>query len=154
MNAVHPAPTTSRQANKGLTGGLIAGLIAGLIIAIVLFADYGPANDLRTAASWIGLDHSSAARLIGFFVLIILGGIFGLLFGFAMSRMPNTLGRSIVAGLITGFVWWLIVVPIISVLIHNMHFDFGSYLYYFVPLLAYGMLLGTIYYQRTRRAYL
>lgn len=150
MNAVHPVSTSSRQAGGNFLGGLIAGLIAGLIIAVVLFADYGPANDLRTAASWIGLGNAGAARLIGFFVLIILGAIFGLLFGFVMTRMPNALGRSIIVGLLTGLVWWIIVVPIISVLIQHMHFGFGSYLYYFVPLLAYGMLLGTIYYQRTR----
>lgn len=150
MNTAHPIASSARQTSRGPLGGLIAGLIAGVIMAIVLFADYGPANDLHTAATWLGLDSKDAGRIVGFFVLIILGGLFGLLFGFAMSRLPNTLGRSLVAGLATGLLWWIIVVPIISVLIHHMHFDFGSYLYYFVPLLTYGMLLGTLYYQRAR----
>jgi hypothetical protein len=149
MNTIQPV-SSQRQASRGPLGGLIAGLIAGIIMAIVLFADYGPANDLRTPATWVGLDSPSSGRLVGFLVLIILGAIFGLLFGFVMARFPNTLGRSIVVGLVTGLVWWIIVVPIISILVHHMNFGFGSYLYYFIPLLAYGMLLGTIYYQRLR----
>ena len=148
MNTVQHVPSSQRQTGRGPVGGLIAGLIAGLIMAVVLFADYGPANDLHTAATWVGLDSSGSGRFIGFLVLVILGAIFGLLFGVVMARFPNTLGRSIVTGLLTGLIWWIIVVPIISVLIHHMHFDFGGYLYYFVPLLTYGILLGTIYYRR------
>lgn len=151
MNTVQPV-SSQHQTSRGLVGGLIAGLIAGVIMAIVLFADAGPANDLHTAATWVGLDSPSSGRLVGFLVLIVLGAIFGLLFGFVMARIPNTLGRCLVAGLITGLVWWIIVVPIITVIVHHMSFSFGQYLYYFVPLLAYGMLLGTIYYQRTRAA--
>jgi len=149
MNTVQRV-SSPRQASRGPLGGLIAGLIAGIIMAIVLFADAGPANDLHTAATWVGLDSPSSGRLVGFLVIIILGAIFGLLFGFGMARLPNTLGRSIVVGLVTGLVWWIIVVPIITVIVHHMNFSFGQYLYYFVPLLAYGMLLGTIYYQRVR----
>lgn len=148
MNTIHPA--SARQTSRGPVGGLIAGLLAGLIMAIVLFADYGPANDLRTAATWVGLDSSGSGRLVGFFVLIILGAVFGLLFGFALTRLSNTLGHSLVAGLVTGLIWWIIVVPIITVIIHHKSFNFGDYLYYFVPLLVYGMLLGAIYHQRAR----
>src|SRR5437868_1208976 len=129
--------------------GVVAGLLAGLILDILGFVDYGPGNTLGGFASWIALDSRATGRLIGFLMLIVLGAIFGLVFGILQRNKAATLGRSLVLGLAMGVVFWLIFPIVCGTLIFHARFDLGIFGFFqaLVLLLVYGALLGTIYFQ-------
>jgi hypothetical protein len=127
--------------------GLKAGLVAGLVLALLFFLDYGPGNLLHNPARWLGLDSQDAGKIAGFFLLIVLGGLFGLLFGIFQSRRETTRGRSLLLGAITGVLFWLIVPFLFGTLIHHWQLNLSSFLSSFVPLLLYGVLLGAFFFQ-------
>ncbi len=131
-----------------IQNGLIAGLLAGLTLAILFFLDYGPGGLLHTPARWLGLDSTDAGKFVGFILLIVLGGIFGIIFGAIEGRREITLGRSLLLGAATGVIFWIIVPLLFGTLINHIKLDFGSFLYSFVPLVLYGLLLGAIAFQR------
>ena len=135
--------------NTTLQRGLIAGLIAGLTLGVLFFVDYGPGNSLRVPAGWFGLSHAAGATWIGFALLIVLGGLFGLLFGVLQRDKAVLLGRSLVLGLAMGVAWWVIVVLLIGIVLNHVRIDIGGFLFSFIMLLLYGMLLGTLYFQRS-----
>jgi hypothetical protein len=137
-----------------LRQGLLAGLLAGFILGILGFVDYGPGNTLGGVARWLALDSRATGKLAGFLMLIILGGLFGLLFGFLQRNRQTTLGRSLVLGLASGATFWLIVTVLLGAVIFHAKFDLGIVFGLFqalVLLLVYGVLLGTIYFQSVLR---
>lgn len=64
------------------------------------------------------------------------------------GRTPLTLGGSLVEGLIVGLLFWVIIWLFSGILINHQQLGFGEFLYSFVPLLLYGLLLGSIFFQR------
>ena len=134
-----------------LRQGAVAGLLAGLVLGILGFVDYGPVNTLGAVARWLALDNRATGRLAGFIMLIVLGGLFGLLFGFLQRNREVTLGRSLVLGLAVGAAFWLIFPIVCGTLIFHARFDLGIFGLFqaLVLLLVYGLLLGTIYFQST-----
>ncbi len=135
-----------------IQNGLMAGLLAGLILAILFFTDYGPGGLLHSPAIWLALDSKDAGKFVGFSLLIVLGGIFGLAFGAVEGRRETTLGRSLLLGAVTGVIFWIIVRLLFGAIINHVQIDLGSFLYSFVPLVLYGVLLGAISFQRGARA--
>ena len=138
-----------------LRQGAVAGLLAGFILGILGFVDYGPGNTLGGVARWLALDNRATGRLAGFLMLIVLGGLFGLLFGVLQRNHATTLGRSLSLGLAMGAVFWLIFPIFFGTLIFHARFDLGLFGFFqaLVLLLVYGALLGTIYFQSmVRRA--
>jgi hypothetical protein len=138
---------------KGIWQGLLAGLLAGAVLAALSFVDNGNGNQLASVASWLGLTSTGgAARWMGFLLLLLLGALFGTLFGAVQSslhrRIQLTLGRSLVAGLLAGLLFWVIIRFFVGGLINHQQLDLAGFLYSFVPLLLYGLLLGSIFYQR------
>ena len=137
-----------------LRQGAVAGLLAGLVLAILGFVDYGPGNTLGAVARWLVLDNRTTGRLAGFLMLIVLGGLFGLLFGFLQRNREVTLSRSLVLGLAVGAAFWLIVTVLFGAVIFHAKFDLGITFGLFqalVLLLVYGTILGTIYFQSVLR---
>ena len=65
---------------KPIQNGLLAGLFAGLVLAVLFFLDYGPGGLLHTPARWLALDSKDAGKFVGFLLLLLLGGIFGVIF--------------------------------------------------------------------------
>ncbi len=140
---------------KRIQNGLIAGLLAGLLLAVLFFTDYGPGGLLHTPARWLALDSKDAGKFVGFLLFILLGGLFGVVFGAIEGRRDITLGRSLLLGAATGVLFWLIVPLLFGTIINHMQLDFGGFLYSFVPLILYGVLLGAFSFQReTRTAYI
>ncbi|MEO8956747.1 MAG: hypothetical protein ACR2H5_26385 [Ktedonobacteraceae bacterium] len=134
--------------------GLYSGLIAGAIVAILYFVDYGPGNGLYGVARWFAFDDKNSGRLIGFLLLIVLGGLFGLLFGVLQGKREISIGRAIATGLGLGVAWWVIFAFLVSLVVGHMSlaaFNLGSFLYPFMLCLVYGLLLATIYFQSTVR---
>ena len=134
--------------------GLFSGLTAGIILALLYFVDYGPGNDLHTVARWFALDNRDTGRLIGFVLLIVLGTLFGMIFGALQRGRKITIGRAIATGLALGVAWWFIFAFLVAIFVGHMslaRFNPGSFLYPFTLCLVYGLLLGTLYFQSTVR---
>src|SRR6266699_1144495 len=94
-----------------LRGGLVAGLLAGLVLAMLDFVTDGtPGRLLPEALHWFGITTAdpTISRFAGFFLLIALGGVFGLIFGALQRERIITISRALLSGLALGFVWWLI----------------------------------------------
>jgi len=134
--------------------GLYSGLTAGALVAVLYFVDYGPGNGLHGVARWLALDSKDTGRIIGFVLLIVLGALFGLLFGALQRNQEITIGRAIVTGLALGVAWWVIFAFLAAMFVGHMplaSFNFGTFLYAFTLCLVYGFLLWTIYFQITLR---
>ncbi len=117
----------------------------GLFLGILFFVDYGPGASLLKSASWFGLSHGGGAKWFGFLILIVLGALFGVL----QRNRPIELGRSLIVGLVMGLAWWLMVVLLIGTGINHVPLDLGGFLYSFTMLLLYGILLGSLFFQRS-----
>ncbi len=127
--------------------GFLAGLLAGLLTALLFVVDYGPGNSLHGVARWLGLDSQGAGKLVGFLLILFLGGVFGILFSIVADRRQPALGRWLLTGLVAGAILWVLVVLLISTGINHVGLSFGSVLFSIVPLLVYGLLLGSISFQ-------
>ena len=91
--------------------GLIAGFLAGLLLAMLNFVTDGtPGRTLPDALHWFGITIAdpTISRFAGFFLLIVLGGIAGIIFGLVQREEMITISRALLSGLVLGFVWWLI----------------------------------------------
>ncbi|GAC1370137.1 MAG: hypothetical protein NVS2B12_29740 [Ktedonobacteraceae bacterium] len=135
--------------NTILQRGATSGLLAGLILGVLFFVDYGPGASLLKSAGWFGLAQTGGAKWFGFLILVVLGGLFGLLFGLLQRNRTVELGRSLLMGLAMGLAWWVIVALIIGTAINHVKLDLGGFLYSFVMLLLYGVLLGSLFFQRS-----
>ena len=133
-----------------LQHGLFAGLLAGLLLSILFFADYGPGGLLHMPAQWLAIDSKDAGKFVGFLLLIVLGGVFGIVFGIIEGKREITLGRSLVLGATTGVIYWIVVPLLFGTIINHIQLNFGSFLYSIVPLLLYGVLLGAFSFQRAK----
>jgi hypothetical protein len=132
--------------------GSLAGLLAALVTSLFWFVDYGPGNSLHTVARWLMLDSASAGKQVGFLLWLALGVLFGLLFGVTIHLWRPPLGGTLFFGLVTGAVNWLLVVFVAGTLWPHGHLDFGGFLYSSVPLLIYGLVLGSLmFHMQTRR---
>jgi len=133
--------------NNTMLRGLVAGLLAGIVLAVLFFVDYGPGGLLHNPARWLALDSQGAGKFVGFVLLIVLGGAFGVLFGILQGRRETTLGRSLLLGAATGVLFWVIVPLLFGVIINHWQLNLGNFLISFVPLLLYGVLLGAFFSQ-------
>ena len=134
--------------------GLLAGLLSGLLLAMLNFVTDGtPGRTLPEALHWFGITIAdpTISRFAGFFLLIVLGGVFGLIFGAFQREKYITLSRALLSGLVLGLIWWLA----FSVLLTNImnhasspfSLDFGRFLSTFPIDLLFGVALGAIYHQ-------
>jgi hypothetical protein len=124
--------------------GLRAGALAGLLLVGLFFVDYGPATNLLTIARWFVLDGNPWSKVIGALLLIMLGGLFGGLFGVAV-RWSGSLLPVMAAGLMAGLCWWVVLVLLLStVLRHIQQSPYGT-LFWLVTSLLYGLILGSLY---------
>ena len=143
-----------------LRRGLLAGLLAGLVLAMLDFVTDGtPGRLLPEALHWFGITiaNLTISKFAGFFLLIVLGGVFGLIFGALQRERMITISRALLWGLALGFVWWLVFSLLLAnIMSHHAPFnlDFGRFLSTFPIDLLFGVLLGAIYFQlqQQRRA--
>lgn len=124
--------------------GVRAGALAGLLLVGLFFTDYGPATNLNTVAHWVALSGNAFSKVIGALLLIVLGALFGGLFGLVMRRQPATLARSIVVGLLTGLLWWVVLVLLVSGLLWHIRQSPYGVLFWLMVSLVYGLVLGSI----------
>src|SRR5215469_7113403 len=131
-----------------LRRGLVAGLLAGLVLAMLDFVTDGtPGRLLPESLHWFGIiiADPTSSRFAGFFLLIVLGGVFGLIFGALQRERTITSSRALLWGLALGFAWWL-VFPLLlaNIMSHQAPFspDFGRFLSTFPIALLFGIVLG------------
>jgi len=140
-----------------LRRGLLAGLLAGLVLAMLDFVTDGtPGRLLPEALHWFGITTAdpTISRFAGFFLLIALGGVFGLIFGALQRERIITISRALLSGLALGFVWWLIFSLLLAnIMSHRAPFslDFGRFLSTFPIDLLFGVVLGAISFQLQQR---
>jgi hypothetical protein len=136
-----------------LRRGVVAGLLAGLLLATLNFVTDGtPGRLLPEALHWFGITIAdpTISRFAGFFLFIVLGGVFGLIFGALQRERIITIRRALLSGLALGFVWWLVFSLLLNnIMSHHSPFslDFGRFLSTFPIDLLFGVVLGAIYYQ-------
>ncbi len=136
-----------------LRRGLLAGLLAGLVLAMLDFVTDGtPGRLLPEALHWFGITiaNPTISKFAGFFLLLVLGGAFGLIFGVLQRERMITISRALLSGLALGFVWWLIFSLLLAnIMSHRAPFglDFGRFLSTFPIDLLFGVVLGAIYFQ-------
>ena len=139
--------------------GLLAGLVAGLVLATLNFVTDGtPGRTLPNALRWFGITIADAtvSRFAGFFLLILLGGVFGLIFGALQRESSITSNRALLSGLLLGFVWWLVFSLLLTNIMNHasspFSLTFGAFLGTFPIDLLFGVVLGTIYFQLQTRS--
>src|SRR5437773_7474999 len=137
-----------------IRGGLLAGLLAGLLLAMLNFVTDGtPGRTLPDALHWLGITITdpTTSRFAGFFLLIVLGGIAGIIFGLAQRERFISIGRALLSGLVLGLVWWLVFSLLLTNIMNHasspLSLQFGMFLATFPIDLLFGMVLGSIYYQ-------
>ncbi len=136
-----------------LRRGLLAGFLAGLVLATLDFVTDGtPGRSLPEALHWFGITIAdpTISRFAGFFLLIVLGGVFGLIFGALQREGIITISRALLWGLALGVVWWLVFSLLLAnIMSHHALFslDFGRFLSTFPIDLLFGVVLGAISFQ-------
>jgi hypothetical protein len=138
------------QRSRRVSEGVLAGAFSGLLIAVMLFVNYGPGNELGFVARWLGLGSFPQAKLLGFVLVVASGALFGLLFGLFMSRSRFNLLRAVLAGLLTGLLWWLVLPVLFGILIRRESLALYTLLLFLVLGLVYGIVLSHVYWKRTR----
>lgn len=125
--------------------GLRAGALAGLLNVCIFFVDYGPATNLSTVARWFALDGTSWSKLIGAFLLVVLGAVFGGLFGAFVRLWSPSLFHSVLVGLVTGLGFWVLLVLLLSTGVRHIQQSPYGMLFWLVTSLLYGLVLGSFY---------
>ena len=143
---------------QALRRGLLAGFLASLALAMFDVVTVGvPGNGLPSILHWFGLavTDPTLSRWGGFFLLIVLGGVFGLIFGALLRDKLITAGRALLTGLALGVLWWLIFELVLTNIMNHasspFSLSFGRFLSSFPLDVLFGVLLGAIYIQWQER---
>ncbi len=141
-----------------LRRGLLAGFLASLVLAMFDFVTGGaPGNGLPSILHWFGLTVTdpTLSRWGGFFLLIVLGGVVGLIFGALQRDKLITAGRALLTGLALGVLWWLIFELVLTNILNHasspFSLSFGRFLSSFPLDVLFGVLIGAIYVQWQER---
>jgi len=76
--------------------------LASLVLAMFDFVTVGaPGNGFPAVLHWFGITVAdpTISRWGGFLLLLVLGGVFGLIFGALQRGKPITAGRALLTGL-------------------------------------------------------
>jgi len=137
-----------------LRRGLLAGIFASLVLALFDFVTDGePGNGFPGVLHWFGLTMSdpTISHWVGLLLLIVLGGVFGLIFGALQRGSPVTTGRALLTGLALGVLWWLLFEVVLANLTNHasslLSPSFGQFLSSFPLAALFGVLLGAIFIQ-------
>ncbi len=137
-----------------LRRGLLAGVLASLVLAMFDFVtDGAPGNGFPAVLRWFGITVADPAisHWAGFFLLVVLGGVWGLIFGALQRDKLVTTGRALLTGLVLGVLWWLIFELVLTNILNHasspFSLSFGRFLASFPLDVLFGVLLGAIFIQ-------
>jgi uncharacterized membrane protein YagU involved in acid resistance len=140
--------TTAQQSRAGVTlrQRIVAGVVGGVAGGLVFGAIMAMMGMLPMVAMVVG----SKSVLVGFvyhmFNSVIIGALFGLIFG-SLSR---NYGQGALFGLVYGVIWWVLGPMILMPLLLGMGMQFGAaftppMLMSLAGHLAYGLITGLVY---------
>jgi hypothetical protein len=125
--------------------------LASLVLAMFDFVtDGAPGNGLPPVSRWFGITVAdpTISHWAGFFLLVVLGAVFGLIFGTLQRGTIITTSRALLTGLALGVLWWLLFdLALTNILNHAsspFSLSFGRFLSSFPLDVLFGVLLGTI----------
>lgn len=134
-----------------LRRGLLAGVLASLVLAAFDFVtDGAPGNGLPPVLRWFGITVAdpTISRWAGFFLIVLLGGVFGLIFGALQRGTVMTASRALLTGLTLGVLWWLIFDLVLTNILNHasspLSLSFGRFLSSFPLDVLFGVLIGAI----------
>ncbi len=137
-----------------LRRGLLAGTFASLVLALFDFVtDGAPGNGFPAVLRWFGITIAdpTISRLSGLLLLLVLGGVFGLIFGALQRGKPFTTGRALLTGLALGVLWWLLFEVVLANITNHasspFSLSFGQFLSSFPLAVLFGVLIGAIFIQ-------
>jgi hypothetical protein len=147
------AATGGARTSVPVTQRIIGGVVGGVVGGLVFGAWMGIMGMLPMVASVVGSQSVIVGFLYHMFNSVIIGAVFGLVFG-ALSR---NYGQGALFGLIYGVIWWVLGPMILMPLMLGMGLQFGAaftppMLMSLVGHLAYGLITGLVYvgYVRSR----
>jgi hypothetical protein len=128
----------------GVTGGVAGGLVFGAMMAMM--------GMLPMVASVVGSKSAVVGFIYHMFNSVIIGALFGLIFG----ALSHTYGQGALFGLIYGVIWWVLGPMILMPLLLGMGLQFGAaltppMLMSLAGHLAYGLITGLVYVSYTHR---
>ena len=141
-------PRAGFSLGQRIVGGVVGGVAGGLVFGAMMAA----MGMLPMIASVVG----SSSALIGFlyhmFNSVVIGAIFGLLFG----AQSHNYGLGAALGLLYGAIWWVLGPMILMPLLLGMGLQFGAaftppMLMSLVGHLLYGLITGLVYVAYTHR---
>jgi uncharacterized membrane protein YagU involved in acid resistance len=128
--------------------------LASLVLAMFDFVTVGaPGNGLPAALRWFGITIAdpTISHWVGLLLLIVMGGVFGLIFGALQRDKLITAGHALLTGLALGVLWWLIFELVLTNIMNHasspFSLSFGRFLSSFPLDVLFGVLLGAIYVQ-------
>jgi len=128
--------------------------LASLVLATFDFVtDGAPGNGLPPVLRWFGITIADPAlsRWVGFFLLVVLGAVWGLIFGALQRDTLVTAGRALLTGLALGVLWWLIFELALTNITNHApspySLSFGRFLLSFPLDVLFGVLIGAIFIQ-------
>ena len=137
-----------------LRRGLLAGVLVSQVLALFAFVtDGAPGNGFSAVLRWFGLTIADPAlsRWVGFLLLLVLGGVFGLLFGALQRGKLITTGRALLTGLAIGMLWWLLFEVVLASITNytsaSINLNFANFLSSFPLAVLFGVLIGAIFMQ-------
>ncbi len=134
-----------------LRRGLLAGVLASLVLAMFDFVtDGAPGNGFPSVLRWFGITVADPAisHWAGFFLLVVLGAAWGLIFGALQRGTIITADRPLLTGLALGVLWWFIFEVVLANILNHasspFSLSFGRFLSSFPLDVLFGVLIGAI----------
>jgi hypothetical protein len=129
----------------GVVGGIVGGLVFGVMMAMM--------GMLPMVAMVVGSESATIGFLYHMFNSVVIGALFGLIFG----GLSHTYGQGAAWGLLYGIIWWVLGPLVLMPLMLGMGLQFGMALA--PPMLMslgghliYGLLTGLVYVGYVSRA--
>lgn len=94
----------SNTTNRSLTSALIAGALAGLVGGAV----FGLMMAMMGMLPMVGMLVGSESAAVGFVVHMAISAFIGAVYGLVASRLRQTAGMAVLAGVVNGVIWWVL----------------------------------------------
>ncbi len=98
------ATAVSNTGNRSLVSSIIAGAIAGLGGGLV----FGMMMAVMGMLPMVAMLAGSESAAVGFIVHMVISAFIGAVYGVVASRLPQTTGVAIGAGMVNGIIWWVL----------------------------------------------
>jgi hypothetical protein len=143
---VEMAARTQATASGSLVQRIIGGVVGGVVGGLVFGAMMGLMGMLPMVAMVVGSESATIGFLYHMFNSVVIGALFGLIFG----GLSHTYGQGAAWGLLYGAIWWVLGPLVLMPLMLGMGLQFdivftAPMLMSLVGHLTYGLLTGLVY---------